>query len=319
MADNLLRQVFIHVRLDKTLTANYEPVSHRDTPTAPSSSLFNNKVGMDIRHQRHIKQTKTTSTKENDTTYSTAQGNDEKTQSDKKKKNTQTKKKNKQNIPMTKIQTMPIQTTKDQEKKDEDHEHKHDEELNEHDEELNGTPKLFGLKGKLAREALITYEKYELRMVNTKSTVFKIKELLNPDLSKPKDSKEDIGLTCKAIITDPNIDLLLLKCNPTATAVLRYRGDVLDDAKMLLDYQVETNVYGYVELHLDLYVEHGAPEDINTIGKRFLCGHYFAIRMGIETIVLFDVSFVFFVAISFTTQHTIVTNLIIFLSLFIKL
>ena len=93
MADNLLRQVFIHVRLDKTLTANYEPVSHRDTPTAPSSSLFNNKVGMDIRHQRHIKQTKTTSSKENDTTYSTVQGNDEKPHTDKKKKKRKRKKK----------------------------------------------------------------------------------------------------------------------------------------------------------------------------------------------------------------------------------
>ena len=313
MADNLLRQVFIHVRLDKTLTANYEPVSHRDTPTAPSSSLFNNKVGMDIRHQRHIKQTKTTSSKENDTTYSTVQGNDEKPHTDKKKKKRKRKKKQTEHSD-DEDSDHDNSDDENKEKKDEDHDHDH-----EHDEEFNGTPKLFGLKGKLAREALITYEKYELRMVNTKSTVSKIKELLNPDLSKPDDIEEDIGLTRKAIITDPNIDLLLLKRNPTATAVLRYRGDVLDDAKMLLDYQVETNVYGYVELHLDLYVEHGAPEDINTIGKRFLCGHYFAIRMGIETIVLFDVSFVFFVAISFTTQHTIVTNLFIFLSLFIKL
>ena len=119
--------------------------------------------------------------------------------------------------------------------------------------------------------SVVTHEKYELRMCNQKNSVAEIKQRL---LNKPKenevttlndsedDDADELGLVRKAKTTDPNDGLVLLQKYPRAVLVLKYKGDVMDDADKLSDFGVKSNVYGYVTFDLIMYINHGAPESL---------------------------------------------------------
>ena len=252
MSDGVnLRQVYVNVKLKTTLTVDYDPVSYGlDTtspppppPPPPSSSSTSSTATRKEKHRRRKK------------------GGEGDQHQDKE----------------------GVANKEEEEEKEEKKEVEVDEEEEEEEQPAattagrhsGGFGDLFGKKGDLAKRLQVTEEKYELKMCNLKYTVAHLKNLLGPTKKKENvnddggDSDEDdVGFVRKAPLDNPNDKLLLIAKYTdmeNVALVLKYKNDVMDDTLTLGDYDVSTNVYGYVEFDLDIIVNHGAPPKVTSL------------------------------------------------------
>ena len=224
---DLLRQVFINVRIDATPSTDFEPVSHGLTMVQPDddntsspnkyNSPSNNDKEQD-KQQEHKEKGATTNT-----IYSTSQDPND--------------------------QPSPPGS---------------DDELDEKEHHQEDFSSQFHPNKKKIK--IVLFERYELKMVSLKTTVRELIEMLNLNLVVKDEVQEDMGIVRKAKQKSPNEHLVIIKKHYYDSILsLSYKNDVLDDNKTLREYDIATNVYGYVELELGVYTTHGAPEAVSTL------------------------------------------------------
>ena len=253
-----LRQVFVNVTLDATLSALFEPCSY-GLPVVEETPCATTKIGTETDPN--------TSKKKSPNNKSTAANDDHRAE-------------------LLEVATTNNDITTDNHPQ---------EEHNSNTAQSDGVGQFQPSFDQRKNNSVVTHEKYELRMCNQKNTVAEIKQRL---LNKPKENEvtalndsedadedadedvdeDELGFVRKAKTTDPNDGLVLLQKYPRAVLVLKYKGDIMDDADTLSDFGVKSNVYGYVTFDLIVCINHGAPEPLVAI----VVGHAKATKKHLE-------------------------------------